>query len=262
MTREALADELSNLIERYLHSARALEVFVKDSIQGIGRNRATALGVLEKIRSGLAGEEPAVTEPGPGTVRIEFSADELKDLNDIVSDYSRYYESHPQMLLEMSLIYAAALFDALISDVLLAFLRHIPESLRSGRMLTAKEALRFRDRDELIEDLARREVLELMYKSIEQQFDYFRTSLGVDVFADESLTVSMADLAVVRERRNLVAHNNGLASATYVAKFDTSASIGDHVVIDAASAESDRAVLRKVAIALVSRLRHELAPPS
>ena len=47
-----------------------------------------------------------------------------------ISDYSHYFESHPQMLLEMSLTYASALFDAFISDALLAVLRHIPERLR------------------------------------------------------------------------------------------------------------------------------------
>jgi hypothetical protein len=261
MTREALADELSNLVERYGHSARALELFVRDSFRGIGRSQAMALAVLEKIRSALAGEEPTVTESGPGTVQIELSGDEVKALDEIVLEASRDYELHPQMLLEMSLVYAGALFDALISDVLLTLFRHIPERLRSGRTLTAEEALRFRDRDELIEELGRREVLDLTYKNVEKQFDYFRRSFGVDVFADESLKVSLADLAAVRERRNLVAHNNGLANAAYVANIDTSALVGDHVVTDAASAESDRVVLYKVAIALVSLLRHKLASP-
>jgi hypothetical protein len=147
-----------------------------------------------------------------------------------------------------------------ISDALLAVLRHISERLRSGRTLTAEEALRFRDRNELIEDLAHREILDLTYKSVEKQFDYFRVSFGIDVFTDKSSMVSIADLAAVRERRNLVAHNNGLANAGYVVKFDTPASVGDRVVINAESAKADRDVLSKVAIALVSGLSDELAP--
>ena len=99
-----------------------------------------------------------------------------------------------------------------------------------------------------------------MYKSVEKQFDYFRSSFDVDVFADKSLMVSIADLAAVRERRNLVAHNNGLVNVEYIAKFDTTASVGDRVVTNAESSESDRAMLSKVAIALVSRLYDELAP--
>jgi hypothetical protein len=259
MTREALAEELSDLVERYRHSTAALEVFVGNSLKSIDQNRATMLEALKKIRGALRGEEP-VTEPGVETVSVAMSTDEWEALANVVTKHSRYFELHPQMLLEMSLAYAGALFEAFISDVLITILRNIPERLRSGRTLTVEEVLRFRDRDELIEDLVHREVLDLMYKSAEKQFDYFRTSFGVDVFEDKSLMVSIAGLAAVRERRNLVAHNNGLASAEYIAKFDTNAAVGDRVVSDAESAGSDRKVLSKVAIALASRLRDELTP--
>ncbi len=60
------------------------------------------------------------------------------------------------------------------------------------------------------------------------------------------------------ERRNLVVHNNGLASVEYVAKFDSAVSVGDRVVANAEKAELDRKILSKVATALVSRLVEEL----
>jgi uncharacterized protein (UPF0216 family) len=256
MTREALAKELYDLEVRYRDSTIALEVFVRDSLEGIEHNRAVMLGLMEKARTILRGEEPVI-EPRPGNVTIGLKSEELEFLADLASDQSRYYEMHPQMLLEMSLTYAGALFDAVISDALLAALRHIPERLRSGRTLTVEDALRFQDRDELIENLAYREMRDLMYQSVEKQFAYFRTSFGVDVFEDTSLVVSVA---AVRERRNLVAHNNGLASDEYVARFDSTAKVGDRVVTDAESAESDRVLLAEVAVALVSRLRDKLAP--
>jgi hypothetical protein len=250
MTREALAEELSGFIKRYRHSTVALEIFVKYSFEDIAQHRSEMSGTLERFGKILQRE--VILEPGPDTVEVQIS--DLEMVVEAVSGQTRYYELHPRMLLEMSLTYAGALYDAFISDALLAILRHIPERLRSGRSLTVEEALRFRDRDELIEDLARREVRDLMYKSAEKQYDYFRTSFGVDVFDDESLAVSILDLAAIRERRNLVTHNNGLASPEYVARFDTNISVGDSVVTDAESTEVDRTVLSKVAIALVSRL--------
>ena len=72
------------------------------------------------------------------------------------------------------------------------------------------------------------------------------------------LEISIADLAAIRERRNLVVHNNGLASVEYVAKFDSAVSVGDRVVANAEKAELDRKILSKVATALVSRLVEEL----
>ena len=252
MTREALAEELSNLVKRYRHSTMALEMFVKSSLSSIDRLQSELPGALERSRRALQGE----VQPGPDVVTVR--ADDLKMIVGMVSDSLSYIDLHPQMLLEMGLIYAGALFDAFISDALLVILRHIPERLRSGRTLTAEEALRFRDRDELIEDLAHREVRDLMYKSVEKQFDYFRTAFGVDIFTDESLSVSLADLAAVRERRNLVAHNNGLASTEYVDKFNANVLVGDRVVTDAERTEFDRTTLSKVAIAVVSGLCDQL----
>ena len=254
MKREVLAEELSSLVERYRNTTMALEMFAKSSLINIDQTHSKVSGALERIRR-ISQGEPAV-ESGSDAVTVRV--DDLKVIVGIVSELLPYYELHPQMLLEMSLTYAGALFDAFISDVLLVTLRHIPERLRSGRTLTAEEVLRFRDRDELIEDLARREVRDLMYKSVEKQFDYFRASFGVDIFADGSLSVSIVDLAAIRERRNLVTHNNGLASAEYVAKFNANVSVGDRVVTDAESTEFDRTALSEVAIALASGLRDQL----
>jgi hypothetical protein len=71
VTREALAEELSNLAKRYRYSVRALEVFVNHSLEGIDRNRPEALKMAEKINSALRGDEPAV-EPEQETFSIIF----------------------------------------------------------------------------------------------------------------------------------------------------------------------------------------------
>jgi hypothetical protein len=261
MTRDALAEELSSLIERYEHSTFGLETFVDDALKSIDQNRNTAHELIERFDAISRSEEPPAHEPGVKTVKFELSDTESQLVVEALSSQSRYYELHPRMLLEMSLTYAAALFDALISDALLVIYKHMPQSLRSGRTLTAAEVLSFRDRNELIEDLARREIHDLMYKGVEKQFDFFRKTFGVDVFADNWLKVSIADLAAVRARRNLVTHNNGVVSAEYVAQVDPASSIGDGVVVDAVSAASDRTALHDVATALVANLQEKLAPP-
>ena len=181
MTRIALAEELYNFIERYRHSTAALETFAESSLRNIDQNQSQMSYILERLHRGM--HEESVASLAPDIVPTTFPVDILGTVAKAVSDYSRYFELHPQMLLEMGLTYAGALFDAFISDVLFAILRHIPEKLRSGRTLTAEEALRFRDRDELIEDLARREMPDLTYESAERQLDYFRKSFGVDLFA-------------------------------------------------------------------------------
>jgi hypothetical protein len=259
MAREVLASKLSEFIERYRHATQALELFVHYSLKGIVQNKSETSKVsphLSRLAKALQGD--MVLEAGPDTVPVERG--DLELLVRLTSDQMRYYDSHPKMLLEMSLIYACALFDALISDVITVILQCIPERLRSGRSLTAEEALGFNNRTELIEELARREVRELMYKSIEKQFEYFHTSFGVKIFDNESLEVSITDLAAIRERRNLVAHNNGVASPDYVAKFPGNISIGDNVVVDVESTRIDRITLSRIAITLVSELLRKLVP--
>jgi hypothetical protein len=258
MARDALRDALSKLAERYGHSSLALDVFVEQALKGIDRGKAEHSMAAETIESVMRGDKPSEL-PHPGEMPVELTAEQWKIASLAIQFYAHFFEVHPQMLLEMSIVYAGALFDAVISDALAAVLRHIPERLRSGRTLTAAEALRFNSRDELIEDLAKREVLEVTYRSIDKQFDYFRTSLGVDVFADTALTFSARDVAAVRERRNLIAHNGGLATIDYVAEFDSALSVGDLVVGDVSSAKSDRQALRAVALALLSQLEEELA---
>ena len=263
--------ELSNLIERYRISTGALERFVHDSISNVYENRSKTAALLKKILAagaeeeveGTAGVEKEVESndgvPGEKTATFEFTPREYQVIVDVMKNYSRMVDMHPQMLLEMSIIYAGALFDAFISDILLAILRNIPERLRSGRTLTAKEVLEFRDRDEIIDNLASREVLDLMYKSVEKQFEYFHSAYNVDVFANNPLEASAADLAAARERRNLITHNNGLASSLYVKKYNNRMSIGDRVITDAKAAESDRELLREMGISLASQLRQKLA---
>lgn len=171
-------------------------------------------------------------------------------------------EPHIRMLLEMSIIYAGALFDGLVSDTLITVFRHVPEALRSGRTLTTAEVLGFPSREHLIEELAHRETLELAYQSAEKQFNHFRKAFGIDVFNPTSLDVTMDDLIAVRERRNLIVHNNGLANASYISKYCTGGSIGDPVVVNAESAKSDRKILKKVGIALIYSLAIKFAPPA
>jgi hypothetical protein len=237
----------------------ALDIFVDQALRGIDSYKtefANAHEMFDRLRDRQGSSRTVDADQS----RIDLTERQLFLVTAAIAFYSSFFGSHPQMLLEMSLIYAGALFDAVVSDALMAVLRHIPERMRSSRTLTAAEALRFNSRDELIEDLARRELLDVMYKSVDKQFEYFRVSFGVDVFSDECLAFSIVDLSAVRERRNLIAHNGGLATSGYAERIDPEVAVGERVVSDVQRAKADRKVLSTVALALLSRLRDELAP--
>ena len=250
MPSETLAEELRKLRKRYHHSTFSLDTFVRESLEGISGKRNNLLWALDKFRGLASNAVDSESEAGKLKTTIEMA----------LARYLEIGEPHTRMLLEMSVTYACALFDGLVSDVLITVFRHVPEALRSGRTLTTEEVLGFSSREDLIEELARREVLELAYKSADGQFSHFRKAFNIDVFGLQSLDVTIADLAAVHERRNLIVHNNGLASASYVAKYCPSGSIGDPVIVNAESAKSDREILKKVGMALIYSFHAKLAP--
>jgi hypothetical protein len=49
MARDGLAQDLADLIERYRHSALALETFVSYSFEGIAQQRSRLFGAIENI---------------------------------------------------------------------------------------------------------------------------------------------------------------------------------------------------------------------
>jgi hypothetical protein len=267
MPDETLAEELRNIRRRYRHANFSLNIFVRDSLTGIGKKREEILRALSDLRAlpniskrALANLKSG-TSPDPNATDEDDDDDDLKPTIVMALDENlRIVEPHTRMLAEMSVAYASALYDGLVSDVLIAIFRHAPEALRSGRTLTTAEVLGFPSRDDLIEELARRETLELAYQSTEKQFSYFQRAFNIDVFGSQSLDVTIADLIAVRERRNLIIHNNGLADASYIAKYCPGGSIGDPVIVNAESAKSDREILQKVGMALIYSFAVKFAP--
>jgi hypothetical protein len=251
MPGETLSEELRDIRKRYHHSTVSLRIFVRKSLKEIDQRRDELLAISDMLR-GSTSDDEALNSIFKRGARPDFDAGKMRrTLEMALADAMHIREPHKRMLLEMSVAYASSLFDGLVSDVLTTVFRHFPEALRSGRTLTAEEALAFRSRQELVEELARRDALELAYKSIENQFGYFRKAFKVDPLDRESLNVSITDLAAIHERRNLIVHNNGLASGSYVEKYCPTGSVGDPVIVDAESAESDCETLRKVGLALI-----------
>jgi len=229
-------------------------------LKGIGKKREEILRALSDLRA-LPNISKRDLDPNATDEDDDDNDDDLKPTIVMALDENlSIVEPHTRMLAEMSVAYASALYDGLVSDVLITVFRHVPEALRSGRTLTTAEVLGFPSREDLIEELARRETLELAYQSAEKQFSYVQRAFNIDVFGSQSLDVTIADLIAVRERRNLIIHNNGLANVSYIAKYCPGGSIGDPVIVNAESAKSDREILRKVGMAFIYSFAVKFAP--
>lgn len=215
--RSALASHLKDLLNSYNEACRALEVFVSESFQNISARKAKAKALVQKLGDAtatLVGEgeaQPKAKVNDDGTVFLSLTPSERDELHGALNSHSQLYDAHPQMLVNMALAHAYALFDALVSDVLFNALCATPEQLRSKTTLTFEEILNFPTQEALIEALARRRVLGLMYGRLEDQLKYIAKSFGTNVI--ESGTADVEHLLELRDRRNLIVHNNGRANA-------------------------------------------------
>jgi hypothetical protein len=73
------------------------------------------------------------------------------------------------MLLDIALIYRAALWEAFVTDGFRSVPVARPEMLRSSRQVTYETALAFPDRAAMIDFIAQREIGEMSYKSFRDQ---------------------------------------------------------------------------------------------
>lgn len=244
----ALASQLNGLLASYREACRALEVFVAESFENIPARKAKAEALLQKIRTApteVASEgeaRPMTQRNADGTVTLSLNPTDRDLLHEVLDRHSQLYDVHPQMLLNMALAHSYALFDALVSDVLFSALCANPEQLRSKATLTFEDVLAFSSQEALIEALARRRVLSLMYGRLEDQLEFIAKSFKVDVATSEGVDVER--LKELRDRRNLIVHNNGRADASYAARHGVAD--GESLSRSPEDAKRDRELLSNV----------------
>lgn len=249
-----LADDLLALQGSYQSACDALEVFVAESFTSIAENKSKHEEILRKLRS--TPDQVDAQDRPPDIVRVSLTKGQVDLLDELLSGHIKVYDVHPQMLLDMALSHAFALFDAFLSDVLFTALCAKPQQLRSKATLTFEQALAFPSQRALIEELARRKVLAMMYGSLEDQLEYLHRAFRVDLANAKG--VDLERLSELRDRRNLIVHNNGRASADYAARYG--AQVGQRLSSSPEEAELDRELLSTVAKRIVVGVADHLCP--
>jgi hypothetical protein len=260
----SLSDQLVRARRSVLTGIRELEAFVKATQRGFVGELKLAQGIQEKLKIGLKGGE----EPPPPTAtaddklkRIELTEDEVRALLDVVARArARITERYPGMLLNMALIYLAALFDAFMSDSLASILAARPDMLRSSKQLTYESALSFDDRDAMVEFMAQREIGEMGYKSFKDQLSYYKTRVGVVL---DGAAVDAAQFVELTARRTVLVHNNGAANQIYVTLVgDTSVRLGDRLDVDDVNWANSVEVVTRAVTAISEQLEAKFASPA
>jgi hypothetical protein len=89
-----------------------------------------------------------------------------------------------------------------------------------------------------------------MYGSLEKQLEYFVKNHGFEAFGSDH--EKLARLYDIRDRRNLIVHNNGRASVEYAEKNGLVPAV--KIVSEVLDAKSDRALLREFGASVIDHM--------
>jgi hypothetical protein len=243
------ADRVDAIHEQYLASTRHIRSFLWDAEVGFRRIETQNSGLVEKFRAAKEGREIPV-KPGEDLISVELSLEEVEALEEAVVDALSIMEHYPGMLAEMALMYLISVFEAFLSDLMRCFFQLRPEALRLSKQLSVEDVIAAPSRDQLIADLASREVGSWTYESFSEQMKRISNQVGTDFDEFE------VDLGVITEgyaRRNLLAHHGGVVDAKYKAVVTgASTSIGQRLESDSPYWDAVATEFDRLAGALVS----------
>jgi hypothetical protein len=126
-------------------------------------------------------------------------------------------------------VYAVAQVEAFVGDLLLELLRFDNRRLKTrvkGIDHTSKidvnDLIDSSSREELIEEIIRKELVSLFYAAPSLQMEYFQAVTGVKLPDD-----IVASWIEIKATRDIIVHNSGVANTTYLRKADTKARAQD-----------------------------------
>lgn len=251
---------IAGIHQTYLESVFRLTSYVKDisnAIQDLRTRHDKLSKKLVAAKEGMPFDDPEAKKPGAQLIQLELKDEELEVMIEAVQLKQGYVEKYPDFAFEMAFVYLVATFDAFLTDIFEAVIISKPAILKSKKQISYDKLLDFASTSELIDHLAKRELNELSYKSINEQAEYYKDKFGV------SLVVSgtpIEDLIEIRSARNLLVHNNGIINHIYLDQVKASPyNLGEHVRIDAAYFQAANKKLRKVVQYLATELTTKFA---
>jgi hypothetical protein len=190
----------------FLKSMAAIRLFCETNDKAFLEASQMSSQILEKL------SDPPL-EPGPAEITIELTKDEHSLLVEVMEDHGHLLIRAGDMVSAMALIYTVALFDGLLVDLYRLCLSFVPRSIATReRTISIEQVMKANDIGILQAQLITEEVDRFAFKSVLEQFNLFRSRLGIEGFEFDLV----APLEGIRARRNIFVHNGGLVNESYV----------------------------------------------
>jgi hypothetical protein len=220
-----LKDKIDHVAQGYHKSVFTLQSFVASM------NASLESQVAEKLQ-GIEDWFVLVNNtPLPSSVEAQQPPVNLAPFyRKVYEDSQRMFKRYPEILYEMAFIYRIALFDAYLSDVLLALLCSHPEMLKSKKTLTHEEVIDAPDKGSLIRLMADKALSSVSRESITGMSDWIRAHMNIELFNTDQQRETVVELMA---RRNLFVHANGFVNSQYLSAVpDSTAKSGERLFVD------------------------------
>ena len=175
---------------------------------------------------------------------IEIENEEINSLyREQIDHQNRLFSSYLAPLVIMNYVYGVIMFDDLLTKVMRLILKinWRKFSNSSERKLSNMEIFASSNLKELFDQLLEKELVELKYKSIDDQLSYlakkfnFKVTSKVDKYSD-SMIFNITDidrLIKIFMIRNLMVHNDSVVNKVFLTKVKDSAyNLGDTINIE------------------------------
>lgn len=239
-----------------------LDSVIAELLDSLEEKRRMTEEILEDIRRAQQGKPPLYDRPDPDDPegKFAFIVEGKRDialLERVMASAAADRPRYAAMLYEMAFMYLVSIFDAFLQDLFTTALIARPETLRSRKQITYEKVLELQRRGNLIAYLAEREMMEVGYRPINEQLEFYAQKFGVQL-TDSG--VRLGDLNEMFARRNLLAHNNGYVNTIYRERAPRSRlMIGKRLSVSDNYWKRSRQLLDTVATYAAKRLTEKLA---
>lgn len=122
--------------------------------------------------------------------------------------------SHSAILFKSSFVILVSYFDYLIADIIRHYHKSFPDSLNSKDITLSLADLKIcKTINDATEMLVNKKVENLLYRSLDDQLEYFTNYLKINM---NEIEIKWENIHEIKEKRNIIVHNNGIVNNKYI----------------------------------------------
>lgn len=144
--------------------------------------------------------------------KIGSMVENLTDIDIFAPMQMKLFRQFPELIRILGLSHLVTIFEGYLTDIIQEILLAHPDILKSGKQLTAEEALNLGGRKQIVTCLAEKEVEELQHSPFQKVVKYFDDKFNINL---NTSVVSPEQITEILATRNIHIHNKGVVNQRF-----------------------------------------------